>query len=710
MKKFFALAATVLLGISATMAQSWDFAGVPEKDPDGTGNLSGAYNADPNAWGSIYNTAESTEAVALMATATDELSVTKGLKFGPFAGSKDVLLRYYPAEYGGSHLYCNRKTSIMVPCEAGQTVTFYAASNKGGKTITCEASAEGTSAEINQVSSGAMADESYVACTMTATSANPTFVVESAVYLKSITVETPKYTVTPADGSTIGSLRYVNVTFNEYPTVAIPENIKHDACKVEGVDVNYGASSIAFNPLGNGAVRVCFDEITAAGTYKVIIPAGTLQFYNGDVAQGTNDEVSFNYTVDPALYEAPVAVVTPAAGEVGYLNKITYTFGRGEEQYTSYIRNGEIDEAPYVTDAEGNTVTTGSVAVGTDLITVTLTNPVMTPGQYTLHVPAGWAFGGMSSKYADDLAPAVEATYTVTGEGLTKYEWSRVGAENYLDTLHLTFSEKAKITSKNSFGTVYLYRNGVKSTVNFSVSKVYISTSNNNAIGNPVLADNEAVIVVSKNVTEANYTFVIPEGAFTFDDETTSTPVLASFDVVRAATHTYPSADDAYASVDSCGYLKALPAEVHVTLPGKKFLTKYTSAGTFIASLTDVERDTTINVTNSKVTVTNPSDGSDSYVTIPMPALENEVKEGDKYILTLNNGGIHYGDGDDTKANIHKLIDVIEITIIIGEEPAVAIERITEQAGKAEAYDLMGRKTEALRGFAIIGGQKVILK
>ena len=133
---------TIKKGGAAPAGKTWDMTAITEADMQGyvkdEGNLTGtAYAGDPNAWAALNNNAAFEG--ELMKNATEPFGPTAGLTFKA-NGSKWVLVRFYPEEYGGFHICSNNKDLQMnIPAGAGKTVIMKIGGNGG--TITTLAGA-----------------------------------------------------------------------------------------------------------------------------------------------------------------------------------------------------------------------------------------------------------------------------------------------------------------------------------------------------------------------------------------------------------------------------------------------------------------------------------------------------------------------------------------------------------------------------------------
>ena len=111
----------------------WDFTTITANDSigfvDNGGNMTGKYSDDPNAWAAFYNNGAFEG--ELMMNATEAFGPTKGLSFKA-DGSKWLLVRFYPEEYGGLHFCSNNKDlQLSIPAGAGKAVIMKIGGNGG---------------------------------------------------------------------------------------------------------------------------------------------------------------------------------------------------------------------------------------------------------------------------------------------------------------------------------------------------------------------------------------------------------------------------------------------------------------------------------------------------------------------------------------------------------------------------------------------------
>lgn len=196
------------------------------------------------------------------------------------------------------------------------------------------------------------------------------------------TIGTPAdYAIDPAEGE-VESLSAFTITFDYFvevvdDAVAYLINTETDA-EVQGAVYALGS--------GKGAYVSLNEEVTAPGTYQLVIPDGQLQKTSDD---SFLPELAFNYTivngeepVEPVdFYEA--ITIDPAEGQVESLQSFTITFPAAV---------GEIAEGAVATltnTTTGTTYTLELTDAGNTVIVYGLSEPIIEAGQYTLDIPQG---------------------------------------------------------------------------------------------------------------------------------------------------------------------------------------------------------------------------------------------------------------------------------------------------------------------------------
>ena len=129
------------LSASEPEHEPWDFSLMFDADTIGyykpESNIYNEWNSDPNTWGTLYDYEDPLVDEPIMINYTTEYALTKGLTFTTGAGTKQVIFRNYPLEYGGAHMYANKqiKVKVPVPAEGAKSLLLMTASTKADKII-----------------------------------------------------------------------------------------------------------------------------------------------------------------------------------------------------------------------------------------------------------------------------------------------------------------------------------------------------------------------------------------------------------------------------------------------------------------------------------------------------------------------------------------------------------------------------------------------
>ena len=148
---------------------------------------------------------------------------------------------------------------------------------------------------------------------------------------------------------------------------------------------------------------------TAGCIYTLVLTEATVgnaDAYKWDFAYGKVNASEYIYFVieEETAYETGTVSIVPEEGVVGSLSQFTLTFEDYADSYVIY--NDYVTATPYVTDADGNTVATGTVGddTYTNVSTVTLNATVSDAGEYTFVVPANtYYLGGYTWTNSEDL-------------------------------------------------------------------------------------------------------------------------------------------------------------------------------------------------------------------------------------------------------------------------------------------------------------------
>lgn len=223
-------------------------------------------------------------------------------------------------------------------------------------------------------------------------------------------------TVNPKSGSTIGKLDAVTITFNDKESATPLTSLIEDAVVSDAS--GYALTHLKVQGVGNKAIFSLVNEITAAGTYTITIPASTIAFdFEFDAAgeplgvTDANDMIVLKYTVDPNLNtgggdsHSPIAF-NPANGstvevfsgfDITFNKATTVEFNKsvfGEDSYL-WVYGGGIEVASiYVNNLNLNGALTKHINLAS-MGASTLTEE----GVYTITFPEGtWTIDGEASE------------------------------------------------------------------------------------------------------------------------------------------------------------------------------------------------------------------------------------------------------------------------------------------------------------------------
>ena len=226
------------------------------------------------------------------------------------------------------------------------------------------------------------------------------------------------------DAATVDSISEIAIYYSE------AVHLTADEITVTDNLANYTAK-LAVSGNDSNIVTITLDEplSSAATLYEVIIPQGTIineAAYTSELFTGlANPDTTLYYlTPVPDQSLAGNVSITPEEGTVDSL----YLFVLSFDDYTdTYVgKRDAADEAPYVRDADGNKVATGTIEDdNTELYksTITLSDVVTEGGDYTLVILPGtywlggensWNWNGDTLTFAYTVVPPAEATITIT--------------------------------------------------------------------------------------------------------------------------------------------------------------------------------------------------------------------------------------------------------------------------------------------------------
>ena len=231
-----------------------------------------------------------------------------------------------------------------------------------------------------------------------------------------ITVAPYTYVAEPAEGL-VASIETVALSFD--PAI---EGMNKDAAgnvvlykdgeEVESLPVA-DLMIIGWGAMGSQSLAMEFSKAyTAAGEYKIVIPAGAVQLAGGII----NSEIALNYTIVSEGGEW-TAVADPAPGVVAELTDILVTF-EGASQLSVSPEAGPNDFPYYGTVAEDGTVTKVPYSIlamleGGNKISLGIQNAeekLSEPGKYAIIIPATYCL-------VDGVAMTEDIRFDYTIEG-----------------------------------------------------------------------------------------------------------------------------------------------------------------------------------------------------------------------------------------------------------------------------------------------------
>lgn len=231
-----------------------------------------------------------------------------------------------------------------------------------------------------------------------------------------LTVAPYTYVAEPAEGI-VASIETIALTFD--PAI---EGMNKDAAgnvvlykdgeEVESLPVA-DLMIVGWGAMGSQSLAMEFSKAyTAAGEYKIVIPAGAVQLAGGII----NNEIALNYTIVSEGGEW-TAVADPAPGVVAELTDILVTF-EGASQLSVSPEAGPNDFPYYGTVAEDGTVTKVPYSIfawleGGNKISLGIQNAeekLSEPGKYAIIIPAAYCL-------VDGIAMTEDIRFDYTIEG-----------------------------------------------------------------------------------------------------------------------------------------------------------------------------------------------------------------------------------------------------------------------------------------------------
>lgn len=307
------------------------------------------------------------------------------------------------------------------------------------------------------------------------------------------------YTINPSAGE-YTSLSKFEVAFSsaEATTQLVSIDTKATLGGVESTGITYNGDT--------KVLTVTFPEVTKAGSYELIIPAGTIT----DSAN-ENYEIRANYTIaDP--FANPT--ITPADGKhLNTILEVSVTFENAFPEGTT------LGDANTVTLTDGEGVSVNAVRVveyedrtGYDVIFDQISND----GTYTVNIPAGFL------KYADNASAALQATYTIQKPtGVFANFTSEPAAGNWIPTatwsyIYVDFPDIPS-DDVTGVGNIPATFSGIGTTPDLDVTGYSLTPNKVNQDGHlrlQYMYFNPSYI--NLNQLDGFYELTIPEGTFTY--------------------------------------------------------------------------------------------------------------------------------------------------------------------------------------------------
>lgn len=212
------------------------------------------------------------------------------------------------------------------------------------------------------------------------------------------------------------------------------------------------------------AVITFADEITEAGTYRVVIPEGIIfnEMFGTDEAVCNRDTVLV-YTIagEPAPERFEFLSASPADGSTVAAPFSTVTITMNGAIDEDYIGGFDSKKVIKVTDAKGNLVTTATItkpgdeSITTNNAILTFAEPITEDGTYTITIPAGTLYDKLYDSYLTDFGVSegtlyndeIVLTYTVsTTSGINDVTIDFTNKEVYtVDGIKLNVTKTSKL-------------------------------------------------------------------------------------------------------------------------------------------------------------------------------------------------------------------------------------------------------------------------
>ena len=227
-----------------------------------------------------------------------------------------------------------------------------------------------------------------------------------------ISIDPTGYTSAAVDTAEVEYLYSLgNITLGFDETVYVKGDTV-DITLTDGVQYTWTAKMAKSTDDDNAVTLAIDDPITWPGTIIAVLPEGVIadaKAYGSDYAYGKVNAADYLYffIAEELSTEAGNVTIDPAEGVVDSLTTFALTFDDWASNTWGVAGNDRAATAPYVADADGNVVATGTIHDNYTTLyasTITLDSTVTEPGDYTLVVlPGCYYLGSYSNLNTDTL-------------------------------------------------------------------------------------------------------------------------------------------------------------------------------------------------------------------------------------------------------------------------------------------------------------------
>lgn len=320
----------------------------------------------------------------------------------------------------------------------GDTIsaTIAVADNDSSVVVTLTEAIASSGVWYVEVPAGTIGDTTYVQTGFGGGHVNDTIILG---YVISLPFDEGTVTIEPEDGDTVNSLLDFTLTYSDlyaaYPTTLHTPYLTNEA----GDTVTTATTKDKYS---NYVTITLAEEITAEGTYTLVIPDSTYYLQDSTYTESRNKALSYTYVVvKPELtYDLEIASSDPDdSSEISELTTITLTFDEAV-----YLNPNGSDDTNYSTDValynystreQVTTATLSQETEGGTTVTVTLATTVSDEGTYRLYLPQGvigdataYKYDFTAGKLNARLSSAVLLTVSATTDGISTYRGEGEGS------------------------------------------------------------------------------------------------------------------------------------------------------------------------------------------------------------------------------------------------------------------------------------------